>query len=111
MHKKIITIATIDAAQGKCPMLSKSGESSVTVAFNDTSWGNISRSFTKSTAKVAQSIHQFKKIENAVKEFSRGTTRVTECLIINAPQDSMDNDDDCVNLAIYDSDENDTDEE
>ena len=62
-------------------------------------------------AKVAQSIHQFKKIENAAKEFSRGTTQVTESLIINVPQDSMDNDDDCTNLAIHDSDENDMDEE
>ena len=111
MREKIITIATIDAAQGKCPTLLKSGESSVTVAFNDDGWGNISRSFTKSAAKVAQSIHQFEKIENAAKEFSRGTTRVTESLIINAPQDSMDNDDNHANLAIYDSDENDTDEE
>ena len=111
MHEKIITITTIDAAQGKCPTLSKSGESSITVAFNNDGWGDISRSFTKSTAKVTQSIHQFKKIENAAKEFSRGTTQVTESLIINAPQDSMDNDDDCANLAIYDSDENNIDEE
>ena len=92
-------------------MLLKSGESSITVAFNNDSWGNISRSFTKSAAKVAQSIHQFKKIENAAKEFSRGTTCVTESLIINAPQDSVDTDDDRANLAIYDSDENDMDEE
>ena len=81
---KIITIATIDvAAQGKFPTLLKSvntGGSSITVTFNNDSWGNISRSFTKSMAKVAQSIHQFEKIENAAKKISRGTTQVTEML-------------------------------
>ena len=46
-----------------------------------------------------------------MKEFSKGTTQVTESFIINVPLDSMDNDDDCANLAVYDSDENDTDEE
>ena len=50
-------------------MLPKSEESSITPAFNDDSWGNIYKPFTKSAAKVMQSIHQFKKIENAVKEF------------------------------------------
>ena len=111
MHERIITITTINAAQGKSPTLSKSGESSITVSFNDDGWGDISRSFTKSAVKVTQSIHQFEKIENAAKEFSRGTTRVSESLIINVPQDSMDNDVDCANLAIHDSDENDMDKE
>ena len=84
-------------------MLSKSGESSITVA---TFLG-----LSPSPQQRSRTIHQFEKIENAAKEFSRGTTQVTESLIINAPQDSVDNDDDCANLAVYDSDENNTDEE
>ena len=47
-----------------------------------------------------------------MKTFSRGTTQVTESLIINAPQNSMDNNDHA-NLVAYNtgSDENDTDED
>ena len=76
-HGKIITITTIDAAQGKCPMLLKyvnTGGSSITVTFNNDSWGNISITFTTSTAKAMQSTHHIKKIENAAKKFFRGTT-------------------------------------
>ena len=71
---KIITIATIDAAQGKCPTLPKSREP-VAAAFNNDSWGDISRAFTKAMAKVAWSTHQFEKIENTAKTFSRGAVK------------------------------------
>lgn len=93
------------------PYTPKSRES-VAVAFNDDGWGDISRAFTKAVAKVAWSTHQFEKIENTVKTFSRGTTWVTESLITNAPQNSMDNNDH-TNLVAYDtgSDENDMDED
>ena len=73
---------------------------------------DISRAFTKAMAMVARSTHQFEKIESAAKTFSRGTTQVTESLITNALQNSMDNND-CTNLVAYNtgSDENDTDED
>ena len=58
-----------------------------------------------------QSTHQFKKIKRAAKEFSRASTQVMESLITGGPQDSVDDEDDCANLADYDSTEDDIDSE
>ena len=73
----IITIETINEAHGKCPVLPKSinfntgKASTTTLAFNDYSWGNVSRLFTKYTMRITQSTAQ---IEKATKEFSKSST-------------------------------------
>ena len=66
----------------------------VAVAFNDDGWGKVTRSYTKSAARIAQSIHQFEKIEKAAKEYARGNTRVMESLTTVGLNDNMDDDDD-----------------
>ena len=72
--------------------------------FNDDGWGKVSRSFTKSVARIAQSVHQFKKIEKATKEYAWGNTRVLESLTTIGLHDHMDdNDDDWANLVDDDS--------
>ena len=82
MHTGIITIAMINEVHGKCLNLTKSiaKGSTASVVFNDDSWGNVSWSFAKSTASVAQSVHQFERIEETEKEYSKGNTQVTESL-------------------------------
>ena len=91
-----ITIDNIAAANGKCPTLPKTvngntgKESTVSVAFNDDSWGVASRGFTLSAIKKAQSVHKFKKIERAAKEFSKGSTCLLESLSTKAPEDPFD---------------------
>ena len=76
----------------------------VAVAFNDDGWDKVTRSYTKSAARIAQSIHQFKKIEKATKEYARGNTRVMESLTTVGLNDNMDDDDDDrANLADDDS--------
>ena len=76
----------------------------VAVAFNDDGWGKVTWSYTKSAARIAQSIHQFEKIEKAAKEYARGNTRVMESLTTVGLNDNMDDDDDDrANLADDDS--------
>ena len=61
----------------------------ITVTFNDDGWGVASRGFTLSAIKKAQSIHKFKKIERATKEFSKGCTHLLEGLSTEAPEDPL----------------------
>ena len=76
----------------------------VVVAFNDDGWGKVTWSYMKSAARIAQSIHQFKKIEKAMKEYARGNTRIMESLTTVGLNDNMDdNDDNQVNLVDDDS--------
>ena len=76
----------------------------VAVAFNDDGWGKVTQSYTKSAVRIAQSIHQFEKIEKSVKEYTRGNTRVMESLTTVGLNDNMDDDDDDqANLADDDS--------
>ena len=64
----------------------------------------MSRSFTKSAARIVQSVHQFEKIEKATKEYTWGNTQVLESLTTIGLHDHMDdNDDDRANLADDDS--------
>ena len=80
VHNGVITIEIIAAANEKCPTLLKtvivntSKGSTVSVTFNDDSWGVASRGFILSAIKTAQSIHKFEKIKKAVKEFYKGST-------------------------------------
>ena len=74
------------------------------VAFNDDGWGKVTQSYTKSAARIIQSVHQFEKVEKAAKEDTRGNTWVMESLTtvgLNANMD--DNDDNRVNLVDEDS--------
>ena len=78
VHNGIITIETINESYPKCPTLLKSvnlntgRQSMVVVAFNDDGWGKVTWSYMKSAARTTQLIHQFKKIEKAMKEYARG---------------------------------------
>ena len=76
----------------------------VAVAFNDDRWGKETWSYMKSAARIAQLVHQFEKIEKAVKEYARGNIQVMESLTTVGLDDNMDdNDDNQVNLADDDS--------
>ena len=86
VHDGIITIDTINEAHGKCPVLpesinSNTGKvSTITLAFNDNNWGNVCRSFMKSTMRITQSTTQFEKIEKAAKEFSKSSTHLMDSM-------------------------------
>ena len=76
----------------------------VVVAFNDDGWGKVTQSYTKSAARIGQLIHQFKKIEKAMREYARENTQVMESLTTVGLNDNMDVDDiDQANLADDDS--------
>ena len=76
----------------------------VVVAFNDDGWDKVTQSYMKSAARIAQSVHQFEKIEKAMKEYTRGNTWVMESLTTAGLNDNMDDDDDDqVNFADDDS--------
>ena len=103
----IITIGTINEAHGKCPVLSKqinsnTGKvSTITLAFNNDDWGNISRSLTKSAMRITQSATQFKNIEKAAKEFSKSSIHFMDSMSTNnAPQDVENDNDDWENLPL-----------
>ena len=66
----------------------------VAVAFNDDGWGKVTWSYMKSATRIAQLAHQFKKIERATKEYTRGTTQVMESLTTVGLNDNMDDNDD-----------------
>ena len=54
----------------------------------------------KSASRIAQLVHQFEKIEKAMKKYARGNIWVMESLTTVELNDNMDdNDDDQVNLA------------
>jgi hypothetical protein len=111
----IITIESINEARGKIPALPKTintntGKPSTTaLAFNDDSWGKVSRSYTKSARKmVAQSVAKFEAIEKAAIEFAKTNTRVMESTITSelAPDATSEDDDDGRgNLSDNDSDD------
>ena len=69
----VMTIDAINDTNGKVPTLPKSvnattgKESTAAVAFNDDVWGRQSWGFTKLVERVAQSTHQFEKIEKVAK--------------------------------------------
>ena len=72
----------------------------VAVAFNDDGWGKVIWSYMKSAARIAQLIHQLKKIEKATKEYAGENTCIMESLTTVGLNDNMDdNDDNQVNLA------------
>lgn len=96
----VISMHSIAIANGKCPTLPKTvntttgKESTISVAFNDDGWGKATRAFTKSAARVLQSVHQFEKIERSAKEFSKTNPRVLESSAGDAPEDMLEDDDD-----------------
>ena len=73
------------------------------VAFNEEGWGRQSRSFTKSTIKIAQSAHKFEKIEKAAQAFAKGNTYLMESHTTEVQDGTSDDDDDWANLADNDS--------
>ena len=107
----IITRETIQEAQGHCPKLTKSvntttgKESTAMVAFNKEGWGRQLRSFTKSAIKTVQSAHKFKKIEKAAQVFAKGNTHLMESHTTEVQDGTSDDDNDRVNLADNDSDD------
>ena len=109
VHDGIITREMIQEAQGHCPKLLKSvntttgKESTATVTFNEEGWGRQSRSFTKSTIKTAQSAHKFEKIEKAAQAFTKGNTCLMESHTTEVQDGTSDDDDDWANLADNDS--------
>ena len=50
------------------------------VSFNNDGWGDATQGFTKLTAQIAESVHQFGKLERAAMEHSRVSTRAKESL-------------------------------
>ena len=71
--------------------------STITLAFNDDSWGNVSRSFTKSSMRIAQ----FEKIEKTMKEFSKSSTCLMDSMSTdNASRDVQNDNDDRANLPL-----------
>ena len=107
----IITRETIQEAQGHCPKLPKSvntttgKELTTTVAFNEEGWGCQSRSFTKSAIKIVQSAHKFEKIKKAAQAFTKGNTRLMESHTTEVQDGTSDDDNDQVNLADNNSDD------
>ena len=67
----------VNKAHGKCPVLPKSinsntgKASTITLAFNNNGWGNVSRSFMKSAMRITQSTAQFKRLRKLQRSFLR----------------------------------------
>ena len=75
--------------------------STITLAFNNNGWGNVSRLFTKSTMRITQSTAHFEKIEKVAKEFSKSSTCLMDSMSTdNASQDIQNDNDDQVNLPL-----------
>ena len=107
-----IPIENIAVANGKCPTLPKTvnvntnKESTISITFNDDGWGAVTRGFTLSAFKKAQSIHKFEKIKRATKEFSKGSTHPLESLSTEAPEDPFNDLDERAHFVDNDSDDN-----
>ena len=106
----VMTIGAINEVNGKVPTLPKSinattgKESTTAVAFNDDVWGKQSWGFTKLAERIAQSTHQFEKIEKVAKMHLKAHTRVWESIADSGLQDDID-DEFAAPAEWYDSDD------